>query len=241
MITQVKTPTQENPETFNYFSKDQVKEFLTILKGNADQKKLEEQHVTERRAILQFVGGLDFYCWEYSQSGKQITLGQKAKRRSEFDSLIRDAHSVLARLKRISTGTDIVAYPSTIEKLAFMGDIFDEEGNTKPEPFINQWLRRSATKALPPLKDFTGFLETANEVCNPPSSKGRARADSTGLIKIIAMFYNRYIGQPKSSPDGGFYSAVQLTLEYLNLPCSAPRRAIENALSSFKETPPDKG
>ena len=213
--------------SIKYFKKYQVEEFIHQLSkySNSDKRRL---------IILNFVQGIDFYCDEYVRNGKHLTLKQRAQRRKYYSLLIRDTKMILARLERIASNKDIVGYPTTIEELAFMEDRFDENCNWKVIPFMNETVKSDALKVIPNLKELISSLEIANSTLNPSISRGREKADTVGLVKIIAMFYKRYIGTPTIYHNGGFVKAVELTLEYLGLPHEYPTRSIKQVISSLK-------
>ncbi|MBN1662867.1 MAG: hypothetical protein JW943_04630 [Deltaproteobacteria bacterium] len=224
-----------------FFNKDQINEYIKRLEPYAN-----------RQSILNFVTGIDFYCGEYSKIVERLTPEKKEKiqtdfktsltsalaadrrkKRTDFDTVIQNAKIVIARLKRISAHQDVVAYPTTVMDLAFMESPFGDGELLKEIQNKNQKVADKAKKATLSLIEFVEALEAAN-CMNAPLQAGRQKAGNDGIADIIAMFYGRYIGKPTHPHTGGFYLAVQLTFECLDLPHVDPDRRVKVALAKLR-------
>ncbi|NPU82982.1 MAG: hypothetical protein HPY65_00730 [Syntrophaceae bacterium] len=212
---------------YGTLTEDNVRDFLLSLKGVADDDD-----------ILRLVAGISFYLGEYISIDARTLATCRATNREDLAAMIRDSKQLLERLREIEDRPFYV--PETLTGVVFLNDAPADSEDHETAYRFNQAFGRRAADLAGPLAAFLNEAELLSEAITA-GRRGRKSADAVGLIKIIAMFYSRYIGKPMSEPTGGFRVAVKWTLEHLGLPCEDPSRGIREALKNFKPSPLDKG
>jgi hypothetical protein len=132
------------------------------------------------------------------------------------------------RIKRLISGKDLSTCPRTLSDMAVMDD--DPEGKLYRYSHFRNIMERRSLRCVPPLINFIEDLKMVNEKLNAPNPLGRGKSTSLEIVNFIKEYYVRYIGNASAYPDGGFYIAVQLTLESLGLPYKNPSRLIREVL-----------
>jgi hypothetical protein len=223
------------------FTKEERKKCALILKDIADSE-----------SIRVFCILLEDYCKNQYLIEKHETYEQQRFKMEELKKIIKSTQKLLKALQHIKSGVNFVM-PYNVEEVQhsrIQPEIREKTRVDDPCFLFNKELLTKADCVIEPL---LRFIETSQKIqLLYPMEKTKKQADKSGFVQAIGRIYLMYIGIPRTTRGGPFYSIVQLTVEYLELRCEFskranrkeetgidPQRAILKALPALEKNYPD--